>query len=138
MAVHCTLSHSKIHFSRSLSKCHALNYSFHTQITSKLKCCCNFFSKKKKNISLSEVRSHTKNLLKARGDELDPQMDTGMPLRHYRWGWVGTSIKNYCSGCKSYPYGCKICEKGTFYRLFLAKFELLALIFEKIVKISPL
>ena len=36
---------------------------------------------------------------------------------------------------KIYPCGCKICEKGTFKRLFLVKFEFSAFIIVKIVRI---
>ena len=39
---------------------------------------------------------------------------------------------------KSHPYGCKVFEKGTFKRLFLAKFEFSVLTFVKVVKILPL
>ena len=38
---------------------------------------------------------------------------------------------------RSEHYGCKICEKGTFKRLFLTKFEFPVLILVKYVKDQP-
>ena len=48
-----------------------------------------------------------------------------------------TLMHFFCMGAKflkSDPYGCKTCEKGTFERVFLTKFEFSVLIFVKIVK----
>ena len=77
---------------------------------------------------------------------LDPQVNTGVPpwrREGYCCGYKKRQ-KPYPNGCscaiffKSHPYGCKICEKGTFERLFLTKFEFSVLAFVKFFKIPPL
>ena len=78
------------------------------------------------------------------GGVLDPQMDTGVAPQH-REGcgcWCEKMPQKAtlmdAKSLKSHPYEFKICDKGTFEWLFLAKFEFSVLTFVKIVKNPPL